>query len=364
MVIADVDGTHNAIVTHEFREARSLADGTSNKFSADLILALVDDAGNMLLDGTDDNATDEFEKIIEDDGSTRVTLETQRVAKLINPEKNAAIFKLPKRVIKTLLTETNAGATDTQYTVRRQFVGTTDSNGAVTFSAGSNETFVSFASKDYTLSITTAGGGTGAQGDIVLLTDSKLTGEGTPSLTITDGTIIGSGAKVKLTATILKTSVIQKAKTTQLSKQLKVEALGGDSRDDAYGTRAQDVDVSLGRADAYRLQAVFDSESTSDDAAAPTLTLTTTTGTFVRGERITGSTTGALGRTVSTVTPLQYTLIGGVSADDFAVGETITGAHSGATAVISEKTQGSKNITNLFTLDTGQRDNFYDIQEL
>ena len=364
LIISGIAGSHNAIVTHEFREARSLSDGTASKFTADLVLALVDDAGNMLLDGTDANATDEFEKIIEDDGSTRVTLETQRVAKLVNPEKNVAIFKLPKRVIKTLLTATNSGTTDTQYTVRRQFVGTTDSNGAVTFSAGSNETFVSFATKDYTLSITTAGGGTGIQGDVVLLTDSKLTGEGTPSLTVTDSTILGSGAKVKLTATILKTSVIQKAKTTQLSKQLKVLEYDSDTTAGAYGTRATDKDISLGRADVYRLQAVFDSEDTSADAEAPTLTLTTTTGTFVRGERIEGSTTGALGRTVSTVTPLQYTLIGGVSADDFAVGETVTGVHSGATAVISAKTQGSKNITNLFTLDTGQRDNFYDIARL
>ena len=156
-----------------------------------------------------------------------------------------------------MLTATNDGATDTQYTVRRQFVGTTDSNGAVTFSAGSNETFVSFASKDYTLSITTAGGGSGIQGDVVLLTDSKLAGEGTPSLTITDSSILGSGAKVKLTATILKTSVIQKAKTTQLSKQLKVIA---DDADGAYGTRSTDIDISLGRGDVYRLQAIFDSE--------------------------------------------------------------------------------------------------------
>ena len=34
------------------------------------------------------------------------------------------------------------------------------------------------------------------------------------------------------------------------------------------------------------------------------------------------------------------------STGKFQVGETITGVHSGATAVISEKTQGSKNITN------------------
>ena len=361
LTIADTERGQEAIVSHEFREARSLSDGTANKFTADLILALIDDAGNMLLDGTDDNATDNFGKVIEDDGSTRVTLESQRVAKLINPEKNAAIFKLPKRVIKTLLTTTNSGATDTQYTVRRQFVGTTDSSGAVVFSAGSNESFASFATKDYTLSVTTAGGGSAIQGDIILLTDSKLAGEGTPSLTITDSTFLGSGAKVKLTATILKTSVNSKAKTTKLSKQLKVIA---DDDDGAYGVRSTDVDVSLGRADVYRLQAVFDSESTSSDAIAPTLTLTTTSGTFVRGERITGVTSGALGRTVTTSTPLQYTLIGGISADDFNIGENIVGAHSGATAVISAITAGSKNITNLFTLDTGQRDNFYDIARI
>ena len=361
LTISAITGSHNAIVTHEFREARSLFMSPSNSFSADLVLALVDNAGNILLDGTDANATDNFGKFKEAGDGGNLLAEVQEVAKLINPEKNVAIFKLPKRVIKTLLTATNSGATDTQYTVRRQFVGTTDSSGAVTFSAGSNETFVSFATKDYTLSITTAGGGSGIQGDIVLLTDSKISGEGTASITITDSTILGSSAVVKLTATILKTSVIQKPKTTQLSKQLKVLASDDDG---AYGTRATDVDISFGRADVYRLQAIFDSEDTSSDAAAPTLTLTTTTGTFVRGERIEGSVSGALGRTVSTVTPLQYTLIGGVSADDFQVGETVTGIHSGATAVISAKTQGSKNITNLFALDSGQRDNFYDIARL
>ena len=92
--------------------------------------------------------------------------------------------------------------------------------------------------------------------------------------------------------------------------------------------------------------------------------MTTTTGTFVRGERITGGTSGALGRTISTSTPLSYTLINGARADDFVSGETITGIHSGATAVISAITVGSKNITNLFTLDTGQRDNFYDVSRL
>ena len=80
---------------------------------------------------------------------------------------------------------------DTQFTVRRQFIGTTNSSGVVTFTAGSNETFNAFADADYTLSILTAGGGTGVQGDIVDL-DGKLSGTGTASLTVTDNSILGN----------------------------------------------------------------------------------------------------------------------------------------------------------------------------
>ena len=93
------------------------------------------------------NATDAAEKVIEEDNSTRVTLETQRVAKLIEPEKSLSVFKLPKAPVKTLLTATNSGASDTQFVVRRQFVGTTNSSGAVTFTAGTNETFNAYCSK-------------------------------------------------------------------------------------------------------------------------------------------------------------------------------------------------------------------------
>ena len=364
LTIAEISGSHDAIVTHDFREVRSFFmddNDAGQDFTADIVLAIVDENGNMLLDGTDANLTDELSKLVEPDGSSKVILETQRVAKLIEPEKNVSLFKLPKGVIKTLLTETNDGVTDTQFTVRRQFVGTTSSSGAVTFTAGSNETFAAFATKDYMLSVLTAGGGSAVQGDIILLTDSKISGEGSSSITITDSTLLGSGAKVKLIATILKTSVTAKTKSTKLSKQLKVIA---DDSDGAYGTRSTDVDISFGRADVYRLQAVLDSESTSTDAAAPTITLTSPTGTFLRGERFTGGTSGAVGRIISATTPISYTLVNGVGATDFVTGETLTGIFSGATATASVVTAGSKNITNQFVLDTGQRDNFYDIARL
>jgi len=363
LTITDIVGSHDAIVTHRFDEARQLfmddAD-TGQDFSADLIMALVDDEGNMLLDGTDASATDAAQKVIEEDNSTRVTLEVQRVAKLINPEKNLAVFKLPKSTIKTHLTATNSGASDTQFVVRKQFVGTTNSSGAVTFTTSTNETFNAYAAKDYLMTIITAGGGSGVQGQVVDVS-GKISGTGSASITITDNTILGNGAKVKFIGTVTRTSIQPKTKTTQLMKNLKVLASDADG---AYGVRSTDKDISFGRADAFRLVGVFDSQDTSADATAPTLTLTDITGTFVRGEKITGSSTAAVGRIIDVTSPMGYVLTEGFGATDFGTADTITGASSGATAKVSAVTLGSEVITSRFVFDSGMRDNFYDISRI
>ena len=283
-------------------------------------------------------------------------LEDILLPRLTDADKNNALEKLPKQVVKTLLTTNNSGVTDTQYTVRRQFIGTTNSSGVVSFNAGSNETFVALAEKDYVMSILTAGGGTGVQGQLVSIADTA-SGAGTVTLTITDNTILGSSAKVKLTATILKTSVTQKNKTTQLMKQLKVST----GTTDAYGTRPADRDISLGRADVFALAGVFDSQDTSTDAVAPTLTTGTITGTFTRGEKITGKTSGATGRIIDTSSPMSYV---STNSKTFTSSEVITGESSGATATTSATTAGDAVITTRYLLDTGQRDNFYDIARI
>jgi hypothetical protein len=307
--------------------------------------------------------------LIEDDITSSIELETltgsgnliqegfeSDTVKLFDAEKNRSIFKLPKKTVKTLLTTTNSGASDTQYTIRRQFVGTTDSSGAVTFSSGTNEVFLSHSEKDYTLSILTAGDGTGALGDLVSIS-GKLSGTGSSAITVTDATILGDGAKVKLVASLLKTSVIQKSKTVNLMKQVKV--VSGTT--DAFGTRPSDTTISLGRADVFNVVAVFDSEDASTDAVAPQFTLTNSSGTFTRGEKITGGTTGATARVISISSPMSYVLISAVA---FASGETITGESSGASATVGTLTGGSIDIKNSYLFDDGQRDNFYDISRI
>jgi hypothetical protein len=358
-----------SIISKRFSDVRSFfmddADGGED-FTADAVLESSGQTGRIGFERTDaSGANIGGNLLLVDDPTNKVALEDFVVARLKQPEKNVALFKLPKNTIKTLLTTTNAGASDTQYTVRRNFVGVTNASGVVTFSAGTNETFVGFSTTDYQMSVLTAGdGGSATQGDIILLTDDKLAGEGSTSLTITDNTLLGDGAKVKLYATLLKTSVSSKAKTTKLSKELIVLEGDAGTQAGAYGTRAIDRDISFGRSDVYKVQAVFDSEDATANAAAPQFTISNLVGTFLRGEKITGGSSNAVARVISTVSPIRYVLTAGFGATDFTVSETITGAFSGATATVGTLTAGSKVVTNSFTLDNGQRDNFYDIARL
>ena len=94
------------------------------------------------------------------------------------------------------------------------------------------------------------------------------------------------------------------------------------------------------------------------------MTITGTVGNFVRGEIITGGTTGAKARIITVSSPMEYVLTDGVGATDFNSGEVITGSSSAATATVGTVTAGSKIITSNYVLDTGQRDNFYDISRI
>ena len=371
LIVQNSGGTDLTITTSTIRklsDARSLQmqeTDSGQDFIADIVLENLDPADNSFF--ADSTTSDEGVVKIQleegiDGGTDNLQLETLKGARFRDPEQQQSIFKMPKDVVKTLLTEDNNSVSQTELTFRKQFIGTTSSAGVVSFQAQANETFVDFAESDYTLSILTAGGGTGSQGDIVSISGNTA-GHNTATLTITDNTVLGSSAKVKVIATIKKTNVTQSTKTTNLSKQLKVIATDADG---AYGTRATDIDISLGRTDVYRIQAIYDSEDTSTDAVTPTLTVSDITGTFERGERIKGNTSGARGRLVTTSSPLSFTQTFGEGSTQFEEGETVTGEFSGATAVIDTDgiTTGSRIITDNFKFDDGQRNNYYDISRL
>ena len=357
------DLTISSVFEHSFADVRSVFTSGSPSFSADvqvdsdtqLSKIVLEDsdkasAGVLVLNGVDSNSADNNEPITFE----RTTFATLRDTDLYP----FSLYETPKRTIKTHLTTTNSGVSDLQFTVKKQFVGNTNSSGVITFTAGASETFVAFTESDYTLSVMTAGGGSAVAGDLIALT-GKTSGEGTNTLTITDNTLLGNNAKVKLTASILRTSVPVKTKTTKLMKQLRVTT----GITDAFGSRPDDDIISFGRADVFDVVGVFDSGATATAATVPELSLVTISGTFIKGEKITGSSSGATARIIDISSPMSYVLSTSI---DFVAGETITGDASSATATISTGgvTSGSELITDRYLFDDGHRANFYDISRL
>ena len=309
---------------------------------------------------TSDNVLDLDSDVSNDVTSTNIT----RIrAKLNDQNKNLLLRKLQKQTVKTLKTDFNTGVSDTSVVVRRQFVATSNASGEITLTAGTNEVFNAIDNEDFVISILTAGTGSAAQGDIVNVESSNVSiaGSGTGTLTITSASIFGNSAKVKVVGTLTRSIVTEKSKTLNRGQLVLVDndGIGGGAE---WGTSAHHNEISLGFADVFRLFGVYDSGDAGDDPVLPEFTATSFSGTFTKGEKITGGTTGATGIIINTTSPITYVL---TSSSDFSAGEEITGAESSASATLAEQTEvGSTVITNNFTLDVGQRDNYYDLGRL
>ena len=368
---SNADLTVLSVFSKGFEQTRSVvcedADAGQD-FTADIALSAVTTASSFLdLDRTDNIFTNNGDNILTEEESDPISLQTAAtggtgsfrfICKLQDSEKNISLFNIAKRPVKTLLTATNNGESDTQFTIRRQFVVTTNSSGVVTLSAGANEIFLSHSETDFTISVLTAGSGAAKAGDIVSAS-TGFSGGGTGTVSIGNAAQFGTGAKLKIMTTISKTSVVQKTKTTKLMKQIKV--VPGATA--AFGTRPTDKQISLGRADAFRLMAVFESGASDADAIAPTVSLGEVTGTLIRGEKITGASSKATARIITTTTPLQIVYTSGTSKQ-FSVNETILAESSATTGTVSATTQGDSVISTNYQLDTGQRDNYYDISRI
>src|SRR6056300_1013460 len=374
--VSDPDFTGDIVLQNSFNLTGlvSYASGTTvNGFQTNFTAELR--VGDIVGFPTGAAGAIEFRRVTAVTNSTTITIDsslsnavtsvaaTRKRAQLSDQQKNILLRKLQKNTIKTLKTEANLGVSDTQITIRRSFTDTSSASGVVTFTAGSNEIFGAVDNTDYVLTVITAGsGGSATAGQIVNLNSSNVTigGAGTGTLSITSSAILGNGAEVRLISTITRTVVSEKTKTRTRMYQVLVDndGIAGGAE---YGTSAHHKDISLGVADVQRLWAVFDSEDNATDPVLPQWTITGATGTFTKGELITGSTSGAIARIVNTLSPITYVSINEV---DFTSGETIIGSESGESATLDTFTAGSRVITNDFTLDNGQRDNFYDVGKL
>jgi len=265
----------------------SAVTGSGTKFTTELVIGdqitFINNAGSTItkiVESIESDTKLEISAAVGGSGVATSKVATRNRSKVNEANKNTAIFQLPYSPIKTLLTTSNSLQTDTNYTVRRTFIGNL-SSGSISLSAGSGETFLSAADVDYVLSLETAPG-TGSVGDLIQLTSSELSNTGTGTITIALGSGYGS-AKVKVITSIARSTAGQKSKTDNTAQTVQI----------ATQAAAQGDVISIGKADVHTLTSVH-------------------------------------------------------MAADFS----------------TNATTGDTDVTDRFTLDTGQRDNFYDIGRL
>ena len=270
-------------------------------------------------------------------------------------QNNTMLFKLPQNTIQTI--RDDQSAIDTSYTTKRTFESVSFTAGVATIaSAGSTETFIgtsdtSDANKldNYLVTVKSVGTSGFAVGDIVDFSDPADIIVNAPSNTTLTFDLKQS---VNFTADIIATLNID-------GKQEKTKAIVKSStKTIATPNTTNLLADSLERADLHALRAVYDSADVNNDPVLPTLVVTSTSDTMTPGETITGATSAATGLVISGAggsTDLTYVPVSGTF-----VSEDILGATSGFTKTVTSVIVGSNNITDQYTMDNGQRDNFYD----
>lgn len=256
--------------------------------------------------------------------------------------------------------------------VRRQFDVTISDNSTNTIQSGTDEVFLPFDEERYVL--------TRSDGSTEVLTPDKFQfNSGANQLTING---LGSNDSGRLIATLRKSKVTAKSKRKQRISTLIVDkskydysGIGSTTVNDGlvygnypFGTRVQDERICLNVPDVIDVYGIFESNDTSD----PTLSKITIssidgpsskTDDLIIGETFTGSVSGAKGLYTERIDSGQISFIY-LNSSTFQEGEVISFKESGVNGIISLLSLGSKNISNNFVLDKGQKLTHYDYSNI
>ena len=259
--------------------------------------------------------------------------------------------------------------TNTTIQVRKQYSDiSVEDNSFTSPNAGKNLFFQPFDEERYFISYEN-GTIEPLTSDQVEISDDKKT--------VTFVALSQNDIKANLFATVLKSKVVNKQKKLNEANTLIIDrsilsssGIGTNTLNDglefnqAFGTRVQDEKICLNVPDVAQLLGVFESNDTSEPDL-PGLTLSGFSGPsssnadLIVGEKL----TGLISNTVILLIEKSGTDgVGFVSLNEnsFEIGETIKGEKSGITAVISGITNGDRDITTHYKLNTGQKPTYYD----
>ena len=283
-------------------------------------------------------------------------------ARLLNQEKSFLYSKMEKENIASV------DLSSSGFSFSRQIVNeATDGVGAITVNATSlnidNASFVAFDQERYSIHY--------SDGTIAPLTPNQVSVQGSQ---ITFRGLTPNQTDVTVNVTAIKSGIKSKTKIVVRSEQILVDKVSagvgtatyGLTTNDYYGLRVDDDEISLNVADVKEVIAVYE----SIDSGSPTLDVLGFVNGLdldtraVRGEVIRGQITGAVARVVEIESPSTIKIVY-ISQDKFEVGELVSFSESNIQTNLQEVSPGNyKDMTDMFTLDAGQREQFYDYSRI
>ena len=282
---------------------------------------------------------------------------------------NALFTRMPKENI------SDVDISSATLNIRKTFdvtIGHSDNQLTSAITAGTNETFLPFDEERYSLirkdgtqETLTSDKFTFTSGNAIL----QISNVGADLSSNQDATLVATLAKTKPTAKIkrkerVNTQLIDKSSQTG-------SGTGGTTLNDGltsgsypFGTRVQDEKISLNTPDVLNVLGIFESSST-DDPSAPKMILSSIdspagkTTDLIIGEKIKGVSSGAVAVYAETLSDSQisFVLLNDV---DFREGESVNFEESNVQAIVNTLDNPSKNITQSYKFNTGQKSTIYD----
>ena len=255
--------------------------------------------------------------------------------------------------------------------VSRQITGqTTDSAGSLTLNVSStgisSAFFESFDSERYSVFY--------SDGSIEDLTDDQFSLSANATILTLTGLTPSQSGDVTVNVSVKKNSIQNKNKNYVRSQKLTIDkvssgvstSISGLTTSNYYGLRVDDRDISLNVPDVANVIAVYESLDTSSPVLdkltfVSGLSLDTAT---ILGEKIVGEESGAIAQLVTRLssTTVEFVYL---NSNKFTVGETVNFEESSIrTNIVSISFGNYLNLTNSFSLDKGQKDQYYDYSRI
>ena len=264
---------------------------------------------------------------------------------------------------------------DSLLTISHQITGLSVSNNVLTLTPAnitgiSSAFFAAFDEERYSVHYTVDGTIAKITSDQFVLNSGTVTISGLPNgNVIVNTTLVKNGIQSKIKIyNRSQTLTVDKSKYPQSGSGISSSIGDGLTYNQYYGLRVQDEEISLNNPDVVKIISVYE----SFDSSAPVLdkiqfgaSANVTTNAII-GENILGNTSKAVARVVSNIPgESNFLKIVYLNSERFLESESVVFSDSNIKTEIEKITLGKyKDITNSFTLNKGQKNQYYDYSKI